>query len=103
MAKDEFIYRVSFTEPPFEGNPDKTDFFFGSLSAIYQIFTPKQIGCKVTRLWNLGVSDGKPYTNRQGTVTVAREPLERKHSAAKAENLPDFGLSEDDRYNTASE
>ena len=56
MRKDH-IYRVAFKEPPIEGN-DRTDFFYTSLSAIYEEFTPEQIGVRVSRLWNIGVSRG---------------------------------------------
>lgn len=69
-----FIYRVTFKEPPIETG--ERDFFFTSLSAIYECFSPEQIGCKVSRLWNLNVSGGNPY--RGAKVTVTREPLHTK-------------------------
>lgn len=69
-----FIYRVTFKEPPTETG--ERDFFFTSLSAIYERFSPEQIGCKVSRLWNLNVSGGNPY--RGAKVTVTREPLHTK-------------------------
>ena len=52
MSELEFIYRVAFNEPPLE-NDDSWEFYFTSLSAIYEKFTPEQVGCKVSRLWNL--------------------------------------------------
>lgn len=42
----------------------------------------QQVGCKVSRLWNVGVSDGKEYTSRSGDVRITREPIERKHRTA---------------------
>lgn len=69
-----FIYRVTFREPPEQTG--ERDFFFTSLSAIYERFSPEQIGCKVSRLWNIGVSDGNPYTGAKATIT--REPLHTK-------------------------
>lgn len=72
---EEHIFRVSFNEPPIEGDP-RTDFFFHSLSAIYEVFTAEQVGCKVSRLWNIGVSDGKPYEGRRCRIT--KEPILRK-------------------------
>ena len=54
------VYRVAFNEPPLTDD-SRTEFFFTSLSAIYDTFTPEQIGCKVSRLYNIGVSDGTPY------------------------------------------
>lgn len=73
-ARNGFIYRVTFREPP-EPSGER-DFFFTSLSAIYERFSPEQIGCKVSNLWNIGVSDGKPYSGAK--VTVTREPLHTK-------------------------
>lgn len=73
--KKEHIYRVAFHEPPIE-NDERKDFFFSSLSAIYEDFTSEQIGCKVSRLWNIGVSDGVPYRGRKCTIT--REQFRRK-------------------------
>lgn len=74
IARCGFIYRVTFKEPPEQTG--ERDFFFTSLSAIYERFTHEQIGCKVSRLWNIGVSDGTPYTGAKTTVT--REPLHTK-------------------------
>lgn len=73
--KKEHIYRVAFNEPPIE-NDERQEFFFTSLSAIYEVFTPDQVGCKVTRLWNIGVSGGTPYVGAKCRIT--REPLRSK-------------------------
>lgn len=73
--KKEHIYRVAFNEPPIQDD-DRTEFFFTSLSAIYEEFTPDQVGCKVTRLWNIGVSGGTPYEGAKCKIT--REPLRNK-------------------------
>lgn len=70
-----FIYRVAFKEPPLSGD-GRTEFYFHSLAAIYDTFTAEQIGCKVTRLWNIGVSDGNPYNGRRCRIT--REQILRK-------------------------
>ena len=69
------IYRVAFNELPIQGD-DRREFFFSSLSAIYETFTDEQVGCKVTRLWNLGVSQGNPYDGKLCQIT--REPLTSK-------------------------
>lgn len=71
----ESIYRVSFTNAPIEGDTRK-DFYFFSVSAIYDVFTPAQIGCKVSRLWNIGVPKGNPYNGRLCNIT--KEPILRK-------------------------
>lgn len=72
MSKQTHIYRVSFREPV----DDKTDYFFGSLAAIYDTFTADQVGCKVSRLWNLKMTHETPYVGRKCTIT--KEPLTRK-------------------------
>lgn len=74
--KQEFIYRVEFKEPPLLGVDERTEFYFHSLAAIYEVFTARQIGCKVTRLWNIGVSHGNPYEGRRCRIT--REHIFRK-------------------------
>lgn len=73
--KKEHIYRVVFKQPPLE-NDDRREFFFTSLSAIYDTFTPELVGCKVERLWTLRISDGKPYNGR--LCEIKREEVRRK-------------------------
>ena len=46
----ETIVRVQFLNPVAE-HGGQTDFYFGSLAAIYEVFTPEQIGCKLETLW----------------------------------------------------
>jgi hypothetical protein len=72
MTAQKHIYRVSFKEP-IDG---KTDYFYGSLSAIFTNFTPEEIGCKVQRLWNIKITGETPYIGRKCTIT--KEPLRRK-------------------------
>lgn len=76
MSKAEYIYRVEFKVPPLLGVDERTEFYFHSLAAIYEVFTARQIGCKVTRLWDIGVSHGKPYDGRRCSIT--KEPILRK-------------------------
>lgn len=71
----EYIYQVSFREQPIEGDA-RTEFYFYSLAAIYEVFTPEQIGCTVRTLWNSGIEVGKPYYNRR--CSVRKEPIGRK-------------------------
>jgi len=68
MKAQAHIYRVSF-KTPING---KTDYFFGSLSAIFCTFAPSQIGCKVQRLWNLKITEERPYGGRKCTITKER-------------------------------
>ncbi len=73
--RQEFIYRVAFSEPPLSDG-ERRDFFFYSLSAIYETFSAEQIGCRVSRLWNLGIAQGNVYQGRRCTIT--KEPITRK-------------------------
>jgi len=89
----EHIYRVSFKEPPYDFYGEQCDFFFGSLSAIYEQFDRNDIGCSVERLWNLGVSDGNTYNGRRCTIT--REDVlrkKRRNAPIAAPNLSDNNL-----------
>ena len=88
------FYRVEFKGPPIEGD-DRTEFYFSSLAAIYEQFTPEQVGCKVARLWNIGVSDGVPYRGRRCSIT--KEQIRRKtqnKADTAACNLADNNLPE---------
>ena len=72
MGLQAHIYHVSFKKP-ING---KTDYFYGSLSAIFTNFTPEEIGCKVQRLWNIKITEETPYIGRKCTIT--KETLTRK-------------------------
>lgn len=81
MKKQEYIYRVSIKDEPAGNNIWTTDYYFTSLSAIYEQLTPEQIGCKVENLWNLKISTDKPYFGRKCTIT--KELLTRKRQTKK--------------------
>lgn len=82
------IYRVTFKTPPEEGN-EQTDFFFTSLAAIYDRFTAEQVGAKVESLWNVKITESKPYRGRRCQIT--KETVERKaqKSPAKRSSPPE--------------
>lgn len=46
------VTRVRFHEPV----DGKTDYYFGSLKAIYLVFTPEEVGCSLTTLYSAKVS-----------------------------------------------
>lgn len=71
-----YIYHVSFHELPQECYGEKCDFFYTSLAAIYDEFSPEDIGCKVGRLWNLKITPDNPYVGRK--CTISKEPITRK-------------------------
>lgn len=66
------IYHLQFKEPV----NNQTDYYFGSLSAIYEEFTSEDIGCKVERLWNIGVARGVVYENKLCSIKLGE--LKRK-------------------------
>lgn len=54
----------------------KEAFYFGSMAAIFEVFTPEEIGCTVRRLWALKIRPGAPYVGQK--ATVSQEVLIRK-------------------------
>lgn len=58
--------------------------YFGSLAAIYELFTPEQIGCKLETLWNSSLDyGGCKITN---TCVISKEIIYRKaHKTKKNE------------------
>ena len=72
------VYHVHFADPI----AGALDYYFSSLAAIYTVFTPEQIGCKVTRLWNLKVADGETYENK--ICRISRQRLHRKPQTNEA-------------------
>lgn len=74
MTEPGKFYRVEFPAPV----GDRSVFYFGSLAAIYEVFTAEQIGCKVTRLWNVGIDPGRPYVGSR--CTISQEELIRKRT-----------------------
>ena len=47
---------------------DGEDYYFGSVSAIYSMFTKEQLGITHGSLRNYGLSPAKPYTNEKVTI-----------------------------------
>lgn len=54
------IYHVQFG--------DEDNHYFGSIAAIFETFTPLQIGVSKSRLWNYGIQPEKPYKNKICTI-----------------------------------
>lgn len=51
------IYHVSFG--------DDDNHYFGSISAIFDQFTPQDLGVSKARLWAYGITEEKPYQNKK--------------------------------------
>ena len=71
----ENIIRVQFLSPLSE-HGGLTDFYFGSLAAIYEVFSPEQIGCKLETLWSAKIDQQHPKVTPR--CVVSKQVLYRK-------------------------
>lgn len=71
------IIKVQFLKPV----NGKTEYFFGSIAAIYERFTPAEIGCSMQTLWGKATLEST-YANNKCIIT--RHPLERKPQTHKS-------------------
>lgn len=71
------IIKVQFLKPV----DGKTEYFFGSIAAIYERFTPVEIGCSMQTLWGR-VTLSTTYANSKCIIT--RHPIERKPQTHKS-------------------
>ena len=71
----ESIIRVQFLNPLAE-HGGQTDFYFGSLAAIYELFTPEQVGCKLETLWSAKIEPLHPKATPR--CVVSKQVLYRK-------------------------
>ena len=55
--------------------------YFGSLAAIYELFTPGQIGCKLETLWNSSIDYGECKITKQ--CVIYKEKMYRKAQKTK--------------------
>lgn len=44
------------------------NYYFGSISAIFDTLTPDELGVSLTTLWNYGLAPDKPYKNKHCTI-----------------------------------
>lgn len=72
--KSTTLIRVRFFKAPHDDG--KTVFYFGSLSAIYDSYTPEEIGCKLSTLWKAHIIPGHIYVNRK--CILSKEFLQHK-------------------------
>lgn len=61
----ESVIKVQFFNPV----NGKTEYYFGSLKAIYEQFTPEQIGCTVERLWASNITPDNPRATAKCVIT----------------------------------
>lgn len=68
------IYHVCFG--------DNDNHYFGSVSAIFEKFTPEQLGVSKSRLWAFGITHEKPYRNK--VCVVYKGVINRKKGNRKS-------------------
>lgn len=51
-------------------------YYFGSIAAIFDTFSPSELGVSKSRLWSYGITESKPYCN--GKCVVYRGVIHRK-------------------------
>lgn len=68
----ERIIKVEFLVPV----NGRREYYFGSLAAIYETFTPQQIGCKLEALWSAKITEQKPKSTRH--CVISKHPVCRK-------------------------
>ena len=60
--------------------------YFGSISAIFEMFTPLQIGVSKSRLWSYGIKPERPYKNKICTIHKG-VIVRKKGNRTKYDNL----------------
>lgn len=66
------IYHVCFG--------DDLNYYFGSITAIFDRFTSKELGVSKSRLWSYGITESKPYKNKKCIIykgTIQRKKTNR--------------------------
>lgn len=71
------IYIVEF----FRKVRERKVWYFGSLAAIYELFTPEDIGCKLESLWNASLDYGDYKITKR--CVIYKEKLHRKAHKTK--------------------
>lgn len=61
-----------------EFNSNGSHFYFGSIAAIFDIFTTEEIGVTKKYLYYVNIAPRNPYTNKY--VTIRKGPFYRKKS-----------------------
>ena len=64
--KKKTMYKVTFRDPPLDDG--RKEFYFSTVSAIYEMFDKQAIGCALNNLWNKGVAKGRRYVSRTCTI-----------------------------------
>jgi hypothetical protein len=70
------IYHVCFG--------DDNHHYFGSIAAIFDTFTPVELGVSKSRLWSYGITETRPYRNNK--CIIYRGVIHRKKTNRKLPN-----------------
>jgi hypothetical protein len=65
------VIRVRFMHPVIEKG-GRTDFFFGSMAAIYDVFTPEEIGCRLGTLYAANITPDRFKTTANCVISKHR-------------------------------
>lgn len=74
MSNGQTIYHVSFG--------DDEHYYYGSLAAVFDHFTPSQLGVSLARLYDVAITPDKPYRNDK--CIIRKGILQRKKGNRKA-------------------
>lgn len=75
------LYRVKLLET----DKKQKVYYFGSLSAIYDVLDESDIGCKLTNLWQFKVEENAPYRNRKCEISKGTIIRKKKKETLKSE------------------
>lgn len=75
-----YAYEVRFHDPP-DGHTERSHYFF-SLAAIFEHFTPSEVGCTVQTFYRVKLTEGNKYEGRR--CAVRRVPIYHKKQRARA-------------------
>lgn len=67
------VIKVQFFHPHAYGG---TEFYFGSLAAIFEMFAPSEIGCRLENLWSSNITEEHPKATR--FCVISKHKLYRK-------------------------
>lgn len=71
------VIRVQFFQP----KDGCSEFYFGSFAAIFELFSPEDIGCRLESLWAANIDEEHPKATR--LCVVSKHKLYRKSQKIK--------------------
>lgn len=72
------LIKVQFFHPKDGGG---TEFYFGSLAAIYEMFSASEVGCRLEALWAADIDETHPKATR--LCVISKHVLYRKSQKNK--------------------